>query len=50
MFIGMEKEDLNRKVPYETIGTMQIMKEIWYGAEHYPTMLSIAAVKGVSKM
>ena len=46
IFIGMKGDEVKRKVPYETLGMFRILKEIWYGPEHYPTALSMAVLKG----
>lgn len=31
-FIGMLKDELPRKVPYELVGMMKVMKEAYYGS------------------
>ena len=47
--IGLGEEDFARKVPYDTVGGWQQMKEFYYGAEHYPTFLNMAVVKNFKK-
>ena len=49
VFIGMLKDQLHRKMPFETIGMYKVMKEAYYGGNHYPTMLSFGGMNEMGK-
>lgn len=45
LIIGMKKEEIPRKVPFEIIGGLTVMKEIIQGPNKKPTMLSYSMMK-----
>ena len=40
LIIGMKKEEISRKVPFETVGGFTIMKEIIQGPNKKPTIFT----------
>ena len=49
IFLGILDQDKSRKVPFETIGNFQIMKEIWKGGDKVPTMMSTEFIKAAEE-